>query len=53
MEISHEAIYIQNMVCLCCKITVSKVLNKMNVEYTSIELGEVEILEKITASQRL
>jgi len=45
-------LYIQNMVCLCCKMTVIEEINKMNLQYTSIELGEVHLTESITKEQR-
>lgn len=45
-------IYIQNMVCLCCKMTVASELKKMDIDYTSLELGEVNIIKPITKTQR-
>jgi AraC-like DNA-binding protein len=45
-------LYIQNMVCLCCKKVVEIELNKMDLLYTSLELGEVELLKPITKKQR-
>jgi hypothetical protein len=45
-------LYIQNMVCLCCKRTVSSILDKMGIEFTSLELGEVKLIKKITSEQR-
>lgn len=46
-------LYIQNMVCLCCKVTVATELKKMGLLYSSLELGEVELIHDITAEQRL
>ncbi len=46
-------IYIQNMVCLCCIKTVSSLLNKMEIEYSSLELGEVKLLKKMSMEQGL
>ena len=36
-------IYVQNMVCLCCKMTLAEELNKMGIEYKHLELGEVTL----------
>lgn len=41
------------MVCLCCKRTVSTILDTMGIAYTNLELGEVELLVDITDSQKL
>ena len=40
------------MVCIRCKIVVKEELKKLELHYTSVELGEAEILEKISAEQR-
>jgi len=45
-------LYIQNMVCLCSKIAVAAELGKMDVNYTSLELGEVNLENPITKKQR-
>ncbi len=42
---------IEHMVCLCCKMTVASVLDKMKIPYSSLELGEVELLDPISDSQ--
>jgi YesN/AraC family two-component response regulator len=44
-------LYIQNMVCLCCKMTVASELKKMDLKYTSLELGEVSLAKPIHKSQ--
>lgn len=41
------------MVCSRCKNTVKSELGKLGIQYVSVELGEVTILEKITEAQRL
>lgn len=46
-------LYIQNMVCLCCKMTVAAELSKMGLVYKGLELGEVSLLKPITKNQRL
>lgn len=46
-------LYIQNMVCLCCKKVVIAELNKMDLSYTSLELGEVDLLKTITNKQKI
>ncbi len=45
-------LYIKYMVSLSCKIVVKSELDKLGVRYGTIELGEVELLEKISAEQR-
>lgn len=44
-------LHIKNMVCIRCKLVVKEELIKLGLHYTSVELGEVEILENITAEQ--
>ncbi|NOU18957.1 MAG: helix-turn-helix transcriptional regulator [Bacteroidales bacterium] len=44
-------IYIQNMVCIRCKMVVKSELEKLGLHYTSVELGEVEIIEDISSDQ--
>lgn len=36
-------LYIKNMVCIRCKMVVKSELDKLGIQYTSIELGEAEI----------
>lgn len=45
-------LYIQNMVCLCCKKVVDAELKKMDLAYTSLELGEVHFVKPITKEQK-
>jgi AraC-like DNA-binding protein len=44
-------IYIQNMVCIRCKIVKSEI-EKLGLHYISVDLGEAEIIENITPEQR-
>jgi AraC-like DNA-binding protein len=44
-------IYIQNMVCIRCKMVVKSELEKLGLHYTTVELGEAEIFENITSEQ--
>lgn len=44
--------YIRNMVCIRCKMVVKQELKKLGLHYVVVELGEVEILEDISASQK-
>jgi AraC-like DNA-binding protein len=44
-------IYIQNMVCMRCKMVVKSELDKLGLHYGKVELGEVEIMEDISARQ--
>jgi len=40
------------MVCIRCKMVVKESLERLGVKYTTVELGEVEVPEMITARQR-
>ena len=44
-------IYIKNMVCIRCKMVVKSELKKLGLHYTTVELGEAEIMEEISAEQ--
>ena len=44
-------LYIKNMVCIRCKMVVKDELTKLGLHFTSVELGEAETLENITAEQ--
>lgn len=44
-------IYIQNMVCMRCKMVVKAELEKLGVHYTMLDLGEAEVKEELTAEQ--
>jgi AraC-like DNA-binding protein len=41
-------IYIKNMVCTRCKIIVKEALEKFDIKYKSLDLGEVETIQNIT-----
>lgn len=41
-------IFIQNMVSLRCKLKVKSELDKLNIKYSNVQLGEVEITESIS-----
>lgn len=43
--------YIKNMVCIRCKMVVKTELEKLGLHYTTVELGEVEIMEDISSEQ--
>src|SRR5687768_8772447 len=45
-------LYIKNMVCIRCKMMVKEELSKLGLNYINVDLGEVEIMETITESQR-
>ena len=51
MNFDNE-LYIQNMVSRCCKILVIVEQDKMNLIYTCLELGEVNLLEPITKPKK-
>jgi YesN/AraC family two-component response regulator len=44
-------IYIQNMVCIRCKMVVKTELEKLGLHYITVDLGEAEIMEEISAEQ--
>lgn len=44
-------LYIKNMVCIRCKMSVESELKKLGLHYSYIELGETEIMEDLTAEQ--
>jgi len=44
-------LYIKNMVCIRCKMVVKSELEKLGMHYTAVELGEVEITEKVSKEQ--
>jgi AraC-like DNA-binding protein len=45
-------LYIKNMVCIRCKMVVKEELSKLGVQFSSVELGEANIMEDFTDSQR-
>jgi AraC-like DNA-binding protein len=45
-------LFIKNMVCGRCKMVVRDELKKLGLNYTNLELGEVEIAETISSQQR-
>lgn len=45
-------LYIKYMVSLRCKMVVKQELQKLNLHYVNVNLGTIEILENITASQK-
>ena len=44
-------LYIKNMVCIRCKLVVKDELDKLELSYSQVELGEVEIKETISEEQ--
>ncbi len=44
-------LYIQNMVCLRCKMMVKVKLDEMGITYKSVELGEIDLANKITGKK--
>ncbi len=45
-------LYIKNMVCIRCKMVVKSELEKPGLRYTTVELGEAEIIENISSDQQ-
>ncbi len=50
--VSFMKLYIKNMVCIRCIIIVRAELSRLGLSYTSVELGEAEIIENISAEQQ-
>jgi len=48
---SSLKLHIKNMVCIRCKMVVKEELTKLGLHYTSVELGEAEVLENISVKQ--
>ncbi|MBN2634409.1 MAG: helix-turn-helix transcriptional regulator [Bacteroidales bacterium] len=44
-------IYIQNMVCVRCKMVVKSELEKLGLHYINVDLGEAEIMEDVSPEQ--
>ena len=44
-------LYIKNMVCIRCKILVRDELTRLGLHYTTVELGEAEVVENLSAEQ--
>jgi AraC-like DNA-binding protein len=44
-------IYIQNMVCIRCKMVVKSELEKLGLHYIRVDLGEAEIMEDLSKEQ--
>jgi AraC-like DNA-binding protein len=44
-------LYIKNMVCIRCKMIVKYELEKLGLQYKTVELGEVEIVDKLSEDQ--
>ena len=45
-------LYIKNMVSLRCKVRVTEELSKLGLNYIKVDLGEVELMKRITIKQR-
>lgn len=44
-------LYIQNMVCLRCKMMVKLKPDEIGIKYKTVELGEVDLVDKITSEK--
>jgi AraC-like DNA-binding protein len=51
IEEKRLKLYIQNMVCIRCKMVVKSELEKLGLHYISVDLGEAEIMEEVTPEQ--
>ena len=45
-------LYIKNMVCIRCKMVVKAELEKLGLEYTSVDLGEANLTDRISEEQK-
>lgn len=45
-------VYIKNMVCVRCKMAVRAVLQNLNIDYTAIELGKIQLPTELSLQQR-
>ena len=45
-------LFIKNMVCIRCKMVVKSELENLGVHYTTVELGEVEIMEDLSPEKQ-
>lgn len=48
----EQTIHIKNMVCPRCKMAVQDILEKLEISFSSIELGEVKVTAAITSNQK-
>jgi AraC-like DNA-binding protein len=46
-------LFIQNMVCLRCIMLVKSVLDKLDIDYKTVELGEVILLKNISENKKM
>ena len=46
-------IYIKNMVCVRCKMAVQSVLEELEIDYLTIELGKVKLTGEISSEQQI
>ncbi|PVW13735.1 helix-turn-helix domain-containing protein [Marixanthomonas spongiae] len=47
-----NTIYIKNMVCPRCISSVSRIMNKLNIKYNIIELGEVDLTNELSPKNK-
>ena len=52
MPAKSNKLFIKNMVCQRCVMTVENIFDKLKIPYNNVELGEVELPGKLTAAQR-
>lgn len=50
-ESSKMKLYIKNMVCIRCKMVVKEELTRLGLHYTTVELGEADVVELLSAEQ--
>lgn len=52
IKINGMKVYIKNMACESCKTVVKQELKKINISYSKIDFGEVDLNKAITAEQK-
>ncbi len=52
IKINHLKLYIKYMISNRCKLTVKEELKKLGIHFILVDLGEVEVMENLTADER-
>lgn len=51
MKLTTQKLLIKNMVCQRCIMTVENIFNELNIPYSKIDLGEVHLINKLSANE--
>ena len=52
MAVKPNTLFVKNMVCQRCIMTVQSILDKLKIPYNDVSLGEVELTTKLSSAQR-